>query len=170
MEQTSPQWAVGEVAARPAGLLAGRRKLYVAVAMLALAIGYFGFTAFQSATVFYLTVDELLQGQAQPGETVRVSGKLVPGSFQREEKGTTAYFSLAGERGVLEAELDGIVPELFFNEHSEIVLHGSYAPAGDGGTGSGGDSSNLSGNGTAGVFVANSVVVKCPSKYEAREE
>ena len=44
---------------------------------------------------------------------------------------------------------DGVVPDLFFNEHSEIILEGSY-PA-------------------KGVFESQTVIVKCPSKYIAAE-
>ena len=44
----------------------------------------------------------------------------------------------------------GVLPDLFFNEHSEIILEGSY--------------------GTDGVFQSENVIVKCPSKYVALEE
>ncbi|MBI4202047.1 MAG: cytochrome c maturation protein CcmE [Chloroflexi bacterium] len=129
------------------GLFGGSRKLLIAVAMLALAIGYFGFTAFQNATVYYLTVGELLSGKAQTGETVRVAGSLVPDSFQREADSTLARFTITDGNGVLNADYSGILPELFFNEQSQIVLEGRY-----------------DGNGT---FHTLSVVVKCPSKYQA---
>jgi cytochrome c-type biogenesis protein CcmE len=39
------------------------------------------------------------------------------------------------------------VPELFFNEHSDIVAEGTYD--------------------TDGVFHADNIMVKCPSKYVA---
>lgn len=133
----------------PRGFFSGSRKLYVAAALLALAIGYFGFTAFQNATVYYLSVEELLTREAKATETVRVAGKLAPDSFQRDPQGTMARFSLTDGTRVLAAQYDGILPELFFNEHSQIVLEGRY----DG----------------SGVFQTSSVVVKCPSKYQAVE-
>ena len=132
---------------RPPGILAGQRKLYIAIAMLAMALGYFGYITFQGATVFYLTMDELLSGDAEVGKTVRVSGKLLPDSFQREAEGTVAHFSLTDGGQTLAAVYDGILPELFFNEHSDIVLEGYYH--------------------ADGFFQGNTVIVTCPSKYQA---
>ena len=45
---------------------------------------------------------------------------------------------------------DGILPDLFFNKNSEIILEGVHSP---------GDS-----------FESYNVIVKCPSKYVAMEE
>ena len=132
------------------GLLSGQRKLFIAIAMLAMAVGYFAFTAFQGAAVFYLTVDELLAGDSEVGETVRVSGKLVADSFQRETTGTVARFTLAGGGQTLPAAYDGVLPDLFFNEHSDIVLEGYHD--------------------SEGVFQSRMVIVKCPSKYQALTE
>ena len=139
-----------ELADSPRGLLSGRGKLIIAVGLLAVALGYLAFTAFQSATVFYLTVGELLDGEADVGETIRVNGKLVQDSFQRDTEGTIARFSLTDGQQLLPAVHDGILPELFFNEHSEIVLQGHYAEDG--------------------VFQSQMVIVKCPSKYVALAE
>ena len=131
------------------GFFSGQRKLYFGVALLALALGYFAFNAFQGAAMYYLTVDELLSGRAEVGKTVRVNGKLVADSFQRDSQGTVAHFSLTDGKGILPATYDGIVPELFFNEQSQIVLEGYY--------------------GSDGLFHATTTpIVKCPSKYEAQ--
>jgi cytochrome c-type biogenesis protein CcmE len=72
---------------------------------------------------------------------------LVPGSFVRNGQGTLASFDLADEGGehVLYTKFDGMVPDLFFNEHSEIIAEGRYSPEG--------------------VFHAHQIIVKCPSKY-----
>ena len=42
---------------------------------------------------------------------------------------------------------DGVVPDLFFNEHSELILEGTYTPDG--------------------VFESENIIVRCPSKYVA---
>jgi cytochrome c-type biogenesis protein CcmE len=123
--------------------------MIIAVVLLVMALGYLGYTAFQGATVFYLTVGELLDGEAGVGETIRVNGNLVPDSFQRDTEGTIARFSLTDGQQLLPAVHDGILPELFFNEHSEIVLQGHYLD---------------------GVFQSQMVIVKCPSKYVALAE
>jgi cytochrome c-type biogenesis protein CcmE len=50
----------------------------------------------------------------------------------------------------LDAEYVGVLPDLFFNPHSEIILEGSY--------------------GLEQVFHADSILVKCPSKYKSLQE
>ena len=137
-------------------LSANRLKIFVGLIVLIGALGYFGFMAFQSATIYYYTVAELeAQGPTPDGRMVRVSGKLVPDSFRRAEDSTLANFVLTDGSMTMPAAHDGIVPDLFFNEHSEIVLQGQH--------------------GEDGVFKSHMVVVKCPSKYvslaeEQREE
>ena len=80
--------------------------------------------------------------------TVRISGKLLPDSFYRETEGTVAHFSLVEDDLTLQATYDGIMPELFFNEHSDIVLEGSLNQDG--------------------IFNSDRVIVKCPTKYQAQ--
>jgi len=146
----SPSQPPPDLGESPQGLLGGRGKLIIAVVLLVVALGYLAFTAFQGATVFYLTVGELLDGEADVGKTIRVNGKLVSHSFQRDTEGTIARFTLTDDQQLLPAVHDGILPELFFNEHSEIVLQGQY--------------------GEDGVFQSQMVIVKCPSKYVALSE
>jgi cytochrome c-type biogenesis protein CcmE len=107
--------------------------------------------AFQSATVYYYTPTEIMQqGPTQDGKLVRVSGKLAPDSFHRASGSTIATFSLTDDVGAVPAVHEGVLPDLFFNEHSEIILEGTY--------------------GTDGVFDSQNVIVKCPSKYVGLEE
>ena len=134
--------------ASPQGFFSGQRKLFIAVALLAMAVGFLAFNAFQGASVYYFTVGEALSGDVEEGATVRVSGKLLPDSFSREAEGTMAHFSLVDDDSVLQATYDGIVPELFFNEHSDIVLEGSLNQDG--------------------VFNSDTIIVKCPTKYQAQ--
>ena len=129
-------------------LSANRLKVFVGLIVLIGALGYFGFMAFKSATVYYYTVGELQElGPTQDGKLVRVSGKLVSGTFKRDTESTLARFSLTDGALAISAVHDGVLPELFFNEHSEIILEGSYTPDG--------------------VFQSYNVIVKCPSKYIA---
>lgn len=128
--------------------LANRGKLIIAAAVFLLALGYLAFNAFQSATAYYLTVGELVaKGSSMYDKNVRVNGKLVPSSLQREQDGTTLHFSLTDGQDAIMAVHQGIVPDLFFNEHSEILLEGTYS--------------------SSEVFDAQSIIVKCPSKYQS---
>jgi cytochrome c-type biogenesis protein CcmE len=125
-----------------------RLKVFLALAVLVGAMGYFAFMAFQGATVYYLTVEELMQrGPTAEGRVVRVAGKLVPDSFVREADSTLARFSLTDGVESIDAVHDGVLPDLFFNEHSEIILEGVYSPGS--------------------AFESQNVIVKCPSKYVA---
>ena len=132
-------------------LVFNRSKIFIAFVVLIGALGYLGFTAFQSATVYYYTVDEIIQAGPTPdGKIVRVSGKLVPSSYIREEGSTLAQFDLTDGTLNMQAVHNGVLPSLFFNEHSDIILEGAYTPGG--------------------LFESQNVIVKCPSKYVAADE
>jgi cytochrome c-type biogenesis protein CcmE len=85
---------------------------------------------------------------------LRVSGKLIEDSFLREDGSTVSKFELTDKDGPSDARLAaayvGVMPDLFFNPHSEIILEGRYGPDN--------------------VFETDSILVKCPSKYQALEE
>ncbi|MFH1560914.1 MAG: cytochrome c maturation protein CcmE [Chloroflexota bacterium] len=132
-------------------ILAHRGKLFIAIGVFVLALGYLGFTAFQSASAYYLTVGELIaKGDAVYGKNLRVNGQLVPSSFERDPNGTLMHFSLTDGKETIDAVHNGLVPDLFFNEHSEILLEGTY--------------------GSDGLFDAQAIIVKCPSKYQSEAE
>ncbi|MBR96879.1 MAG: hypothetical protein CL887_00085 [Dehalococcoidia bacterium] len=133
------------------GNLSNRVKILVAFVVLVGALGYFSFLAFKGATVYYYTVSEIIMEPATiEGKMVRVSGKLVPESFTRAEDSTVAHFMLTDGVNIMPAVHNGVLPDLFFNEHSEIILEGSHAPEH--------------------AFDSQNVIVKCPSKYVALVE
>ena len=128
-----------------------KTRLLIVGFVLALALGYLVYTAFPGNTLYFLTVDEFLADEANlDGRSVRVEGRLVPESFQRVDGSTLANFEMMQNGAVMKATYNGVFPDLFFNPHSSIILQGSY---GDGG-----------------VFQTESVVVKCPSKFQALED
>ena len=133
------------------GILSSHRvKMLIAFAVLVGALGYFVFKAFSGAAVYYYTVGEINDiGPSPEGKTVRVSGKLEPESFHRAAGSTLSEFRLTDGSETLAAAHEGVLPDLFFNEHSEIILEGSYDPNG--------------------VFKSENIIVKCPSKYVAAE-
>ena len=135
-------------------VLSGRRKLIILGGIGLLAFLYFAYTAFHAATAFYLSVDELVARGPVAGENfVQVKGSLKPYTFAREgDSSLVAHFELE-ENGVsVPATYDGIVPDLFFNPHSQIVLGGTY---------------NADGTFTV---AKDSILIKCPSKYQALED
>ena len=123
------------------------RLLFIGL-VLVLALGYLIYAAFPGSTLYYLTVDEFLADESNlDGRGVRVVGKLVPGSLQRVEDTPQKDFTITEEGEVLRATYAGPLPGPFENPHSDIVLEGSY--------------------GEGGVFNVDTVIVKCPSKYQA---
>ncbi len=145
--ETSSSHGAGEGLA---ALLRRHRKLLIAVAVVVAGFSYFGFIAFQNATAYYLTVDELVaRGPTSISETFQVKGKLVPDTFTREKGSLVAHFRLTDGGQEMDATYDGVMPDLFFNPHSEVVLSGQYDDSG--------------------LFTADRVLVKCPSKYQSVE-
>ncbi|MEX2431467.1 MAG: cytochrome c maturation protein CcmE [Dehalococcoidia bacterium] len=131
-------------------VLTSRRKLLILGAIVSIAFAYFAFSAFVSATSFYVTVDEFFERGPVVGERIQVKGRLVENSFQREDGTSLAAAFLLEENGrQLHVTHDGVLPDLFFNPYSEIVLGGTYT--------------------AQGVFVTDQILVKCPSKYQALE-
>ena len=151
MQYTPAEQPQGSAGA--AGGLTRRTKLVVVGLLAAAAFGYFGFIAFQS-TVYYLTVDEVVErGPEGVPASLQVKGRLAPDTFTRTgadgEPSTVAVFMLEENGARLDATYEGALPDLFFNPQSEIVLSGAYE--------------------LDGVFYADRVLVKCPSKYESLE-
>ena len=132
-------------------LFNNRGRLVLVGVVLLLALGYLMFTAFPGSLRYYLTVEELLaQQQEMDGKRVRVVGALLSDSFQYEPGTIRASFVLTDGNQNLDATYSGVLPDLFFNPHSEIVLEGTF---GDGD-----------------IFQGDTVIVKCPSKYQAVEK
>lgn len=140
-----------ELEAESALIGSNRLKLLVGAVALVAALGFFGFMAFQNATVYYYTVGEATElGPTDEGRLVRVNGKLIPATFNRDDGSIEARFELTDGSQTMLAVHNGVLPDLFFNDHSEIILEGSF----DEGM----------------VFRSENVIVKCPSKYVALEE
>ncbi len=119
--------------------------------VVALALGYMVYAAFAN-DLYSLSVTEFTNKEdAQDGRMVRVWGKLVDGSFERQDNSTVSSFRLRDDESgaQLAATYEGVLPDLFFNPHSEIILEGSH--------------------GHNDVFQTSNILVKCPSKYEGLE-
>ena len=100
--------------------------------------------------IFRAAAEATELGPSEDGRMVRVNGKLIPTSFDRQDGSTEARFQLTDGDQTMLAVHEGVLPDLFFNDHSEIILEGSF----DGEM----------------VFRSENVIVKCPSKYVAQEE
>lgn len=138
------------MSARPAPTASatGRRlKLLIAGGSVLLGVCYLMITAMQTSTVYYLTVGELLaRGTAAHGQQVRVAGDVVPGTVEREDAGLGVRFLVHDGSGQVPVYYrGGPVPDIFGDE-VQVVIEGKYN--------------------ADGTFVANTLLAKCPSKFE----
>ena len=141
------------------GWRSNRTRLIILVGVIALAVAYMVYAAFPGNTQYFVSVSEFLDDpKLHDGQTLRVAGALDPDSFRREDGSADSRFAVGdkevdvpglipGSR-VLEASYVGVLPDLFFNPHSEIILEGSY------------DAENA-------IFTTDNILVKCPSKYQS---
>ena len=126
-------------------------KFLISIIILVSAFSYLAIIAFQSATVYSYTVSELKVASIQDnGSLIRVTGKLLPESYVRLNDSPIAEFMLTDGVENVEAMHSGVLPDLFFNERSEIILEGTYS--------------------ASGVFDSERIIVKCPSKYESSDD
>ncbi len=142
----------GTLAARP---LAKRKprinaKLLVAATVLILAVGFLVFNAMGSSMAYYQTIGELREsGKAGTGERVRVGGDVVPGSVQRVGLADEIRFTVTDGKNTMDMEYSGVVPDIF-KDDVEVVAEGNVGPDG--------------------VFHAETLLTKCPSRFESSEE
>ncbi len=133
-----------------------RTRFLVVSAVIALSLGYMIYAAFPGNALYFLTVSEFTsRSEVQDGRVLRVSGKLVEGTFGREGNSIDSQFQITDKDGdssgiTLQASYTGVLPDLFFNPHSELILEGAY--------------------GRNQVFHADEILVKCPSKYVDLED
>ena len=123
-------------------------KLLVAGGAIVLGIAYLIVTALQTSTVYYITVGELLQrGTAAGAQQVRLAGDVVPGSVEKIDAGLAIRFLVHDGSGQMPVYYKGgPVPDIF-GEEVQVVVEGKVGPDG--------------------TFQAQTLLAKCPSKFEA---
>jgi cytochrome c-type biogenesis protein CcmE len=120
-------------------------KFLVGGAVVALVIAYLMYSALPGSTLYYMTVSELKgMGPSVYGEQVRVSGKVQEGSVQWDNKERILRFSMTDETNTVPVVYKGIVPDAF-RPGGDVVVEGKYD--------------------AGGVFLATSLIAKCPSKF-----
>lgn len=128
-------------------------KFIFAGALIVAAISYLMFSGINDSMVYYYSVGELqAQSSRLAGEGVRISGHVQPGTIERAENGTRVAF-VVFERETdltLPVVYEGLIPDTFKDE-AEVVVEGIYDP-------------------NAPVFQANTLLAKCPSKYEGKAD
>lgn len=129
-------------------MLRGKLKFIIAIGAIALAVSYLVYGGVKETMVYYLTVEELHARVPDVyGERVRVSGNVVPGTIKHGENGALD-FRIKDNGGIVDVSYNGIVPDIF-KDDVEAVVEGVYSEGG--------------------VFKADILLAKCPTKYESTE-
>ncbi len=124
-----------------------KKRFLIGGIIVFLAIGYLGYTGFESSATYYYEVGEVLaQGNSIYDVNVRVNGQVAAGSVEQETERRTLRFTIVDIEGEesLPVVYQGVVPDSF-KVGNEVVAEG-----------------HLNSNG---VFQANTILTKCPSKY-----
>lgn len=101
------------------------------------------------SAAFYMTVSELeAEGAALDDQKVRVGGDVVDGSIVRGDIGEEIRFEVTDGASSIPMVYDGDVPDIFA-DNAEVIATGTMGPDG--------------------VFVAEELLTKCPSRFEADE-
>jgi len=148
---------------KPNKFLIGGVLMLAAVALLVI-------TSLKGNAQYYLTVDELASGKAKAGNNVRVSGVVLGDTIQYDARTLNLTFTVAhipGDNDEIEAlgglakvlheasidpdanriqvSYNGVKPDLLTNE-AQAIMTGAL--------------------GEDGVFYAEELLLKCPSRYE----
>ena len=123
-----------------------KTKFIIGGVIIALAIAYLIYTGVQSSAAYFLTVDELYaKGAAVENQTVRVSGKVDAATIDFNNRDLRLAFDVTSETGQrLQVIFNGPKPDQM-REGAEAIVEGKY-------------------DGQA--FTAQSLLLKCPSRYE----
>jgi len=131
-------------------------RFMVGLVGVAAVVTYLIWTGVSETMVYYLTPVELMQRvEADPSFAevgVKVSGKVVPGSYRRVEGELLHVFTvrdLVDESVTFEAHYRDALPDTFTDE-VEVVMEGRLN--------------------AEGVFEATTLLTKCGSRYEAAPE
>jgi len=126
------------------------KKFIIIGIVVAIGLGFLLYTSLQAGSVYYYTVTEYKsQQQELSGKPVRVIGEVVKDSIQSEVATRTVKFTISEGGQNLSVVYTGAgVPDTFGPE-AEVVVQGQMK---------------------SGVFQADTILTKCPSKYEGKVE
>lgn len=124
-------------------------KILICVAVLLVAFSVLVGLSFRGSMVYYLSVSEFLTHPPSDLEShFRVNGKVTPGSIARQAGVLGARFQMTDGKGTLPVIYRKELPDTFVDS-AEVVVEGRMKD---------------------GVFEANTLLAKCPSKYESQQK
>ncbi len=117
--------------------------------IVAAMVALFAFSLNQPGAAYYITLDEFLPQGALDGGNFRLTGKVLPGSIEREPGGMKVTFTMVDGPRTLPVHYEKETPDTFV-DNADVVVEGEMGPDG--------------------TFFAHTLLAKCPSKYEAEGE
>ena len=124
-------------------------KFLVGGVVVAVVIGVLIATSFSGSTSDYVTVAEVKALGSDQARDSRVSGEIVADSVEYRTSELLLTFQIMDDTGTLPISYHGPQPDMLVDA-VEAVAVGKYDPA-------------------AQVFVAQELLMKCPSKYEEKQ-
>ncbi|MGE5553409.1 MAG: cytochrome c maturation protein CcmE [Betaproteobacteria bacterium] len=124
-----------------------RTKILLGIGLIVVAMAALMALGLSRTQTYYVTLEELLaEPAAQAGRQLRVNGKLIGSSVSFDPEQVLLKFDLTDGRRTLPVTYQGVRPGSF-EDGAEVLVEGRYRD---------------------GIFVAENVLTKCPSKYEAK--
>jgi cytochrome c-type biogenesis protein CcmE len=125
-------------------------KFFVGISVMLGTIGFLVWTAVDQTKMYMISVPEFLHaGSAYADSTVRIAGKVAPGSMRWDPATRDLHFTvvdMAGQDGEVKVHYTGLLPDMFAEDRN-VVVEGPYT--------------------RNSPFEAKAVLTSCPSKYEA---
>ncbi len=121
-----------------------RLSFVVAGVAMAGAVLYLVIANTGSTAEYYMTIGELRSCQSCATQTVRVLGTIQANSIVRQDGSESVRFTVLDDKQTMPVEYNGVVPDIF-GPGIQVVLDGRLT--------------------AGGVFDAQSLLAKCPSKF-----
>jgi len=125
-------------------------KIVVGVLIIVAALVYLLISSFSDSALYYMTVKELCaRGTIPKNEGLRVNGYVAPSSIRWDADKIELRFILAEGKDSLRVFYHGVSPDQLA-EAQQVVVEGKMAANGE--------------------LLATKILLKCPSKYEAKKQ
>lgn len=132
------------------------QKILVGVLVIGIAVGFLIVRGISTTSSYYLTVAELKDSPTgrslKPGQSVRVGGDVVAGTIAYDQQALRLAFDLRDQQNpaaAIRVSYAGPKPDAF-EPDVKVLAEGNYQRG-------------------ANLFAADTLLVKCPSKYESKE-
>ena len=100
----------------------GRRQIAVAVTVILAAVAYIFITGISETMVYYYNVSEVSERRAElTGNALRVHGKVVPGSIEKDDTGLVHKFVIEEGGLTVPVVYRDIVPDTFADRADAVV-------------------------------------------------